>query len=176
MCHKASKARGDVSAVQRQYKLQRGVSNGCKRLSRESQSDVLSTWFGTGFGGLKSSLPYQPFSRLFSILRSFRGSRLSAPFRYIRYNESDDGNSKPIAYSAPFCFGNAALCFSMSYRSSIEFPRDPTTNREGPSGGERFTWRSANLQPAGDIRRRYIEALHAADNHDYEPLLEFARS
>jgi Fic-DOC domain mobile mystery protein B len=43
-------------------------------------------------------------------------------------------------------------------------------------GGERFTWGSINLQHAGDIRRRYIEALHAADNHDYTPLLEFARS
>lgn len=43
-------------------------------------------------------------------------------------------------------------------------------------GGERFTWGSANLQPAGDIRRRYIEALQAADNHDYAPLLTFARS
>jgi Fic-DOC domain mobile mystery protein B len=43
-------------------------------------------------------------------------------------------------------------------------------------GGERFTWGSANLQQAGDIRRRYIEALQAADKHDYAPLLRFARS
>ena len=43
-------------------------------------------------------------------------------------------------------------------------------------GGERFTWGSARLQPAGDVRRRYIEALQAADNHDYGPLLRFARS
>ncbi len=43
-------------------------------------------------------------------------------------------------------------------------------------GGERLTWGSANLQHAGDIRRRYIEALQAADNHDYAPLLRFARS
>ncbi len=43
-------------------------------------------------------------------------------------------------------------------------------------GGERLTWGSANLQQAGDIRRRYIEALQAADNHDYAPLLRFARS
>ncbi len=29
---------------------------------------------------------------------------------------------------------------------------------------------------AGDFRYRYIEALQAADRHDYEPLLTFVRS
>ena len=43
-------------------------------------------------------------------------------------------------------------------------------------GGERFSWGSANLQDAGDVRRRYITALQAADNHDIGPLLAFARS
>jgi Fic-DOC domain mobile mystery protein B len=43
-------------------------------------------------------------------------------------------------------------------------------------GGARFTWGSANLQTAGDARKRYIEALHAADKHDLEPLIRFARS
>ena len=43
-------------------------------------------------------------------------------------------------------------------------------------GGERFTWGRANLQQAGDVRRGYIEALQAADHHDYAPLLRFARS
>jgi Fic-DOC domain mobile mystery protein B len=43
-------------------------------------------------------------------------------------------------------------------------------------GGERFSWGSANLQVAGDLRRRYIAALKAADNHDIGPLLAFARS
>lgn len=43
-------------------------------------------------------------------------------------------------------------------------------------GGERFTWGSANLQDAGEVRRRYIEALEAADNHDIGLLLAFARS
>jgi Fic-DOC domain mobile mystery protein B len=43
-------------------------------------------------------------------------------------------------------------------------------------GEERFTWGRANLQQAGDVRGRYIEALQAADNHDYAPLLRFARS
>jgi len=42
--------------------------------------------------------------------------------------------------------------------------------------GKRFTWGSANLQSAGDIRRMYIDALHAADNHDVGPLVAFARS
>lgn len=43
-------------------------------------------------------------------------------------------------------------------------------------GSERFTWGQANLQHASDVRRQYIEALRAADNHDYAPLLKFARS
>ena len=43
-------------------------------------------------------------------------------------------------------------------------------------GGQRFSWGSANLQPAGDLRRQYINALRAADQHDYRPLLAFARS
>lgn len=43
-------------------------------------------------------------------------------------------------------------------------------------GGERFTWGSANLQTPSDVRRTYIAALKAADNHDVEPLLAFARS
>jgi hypothetical protein len=43
-------------------------------------------------------------------------------------------------------------------------------------GGERFSWGSANLQAASDVRGRYIAALIAADNHDIGPLLVFARS
>jgi hypothetical protein len=43
-------------------------------------------------------------------------------------------------------------------------------------GGERFSWGSANLQDASVVRKRYIAALQAADNHDIGPLLAFARS
>ena len=43
-------------------------------------------------------------------------------------------------------------------------------------GERRFSWGSANMQPAGDVRRRYIEALQAADQHDISPLLAFTRS
>ena len=43
-------------------------------------------------------------------------------------------------------------------------------------GRERFTWGSAHLVVAGDVRKRYIDALRAADNHDIDPLLTFARS
>jgi Fic-DOC domain mobile mystery protein B len=42
--------------------------------------------------------------------------------------------------------------------------------------GERFTWGSARLVDPGEVRRRYIAALQAADNHDVGPLLAFARS
>jgi hypothetical protein len=44
-------------------------------------------------------------------------------------------------------------------------------------GRERFSWaRAANLQTPGELRRNYIAALKAADNHDVGPLLAFARS
>jgi Fic-DOC domain mobile mystery protein B len=43
-------------------------------------------------------------------------------------------------------------------------------------GGERFSWGSANLQDAGALRRRYIAALQAADDHDLGLLMAFARS
>lgn len=43
-------------------------------------------------------------------------------------------------------------------------------------GGDRFSWGSANLQDVGALRRAYITALQAADNHDIGPLLAFARS
>jgi Fic-DOC domain mobile mystery protein B len=43
-------------------------------------------------------------------------------------------------------------------------------------GGERFSWGQANLGAKGDVRRAYIDALKAADNHDLKPLILFARS
>jgi Fic-DOC domain mobile mystery protein B len=43
-------------------------------------------------------------------------------------------------------------------------------------GGARFTWGRANLQVAGNVRRVYLDALRAADNHDMTPLVRFARS
>ena len=43
-------------------------------------------------------------------------------------------------------------------------------------GRDRFTWGRANLRDASEVRRRYIDALKAADDHDIGPLLAFARS
>jgi len=43
-------------------------------------------------------------------------------------------------------------------------------------GGTRFSWGSATLRDVGAMRAQYITALKAADNHDYGPLLAFARS
>jgi hypothetical protein len=43
-------------------------------------------------------------------------------------------------------------------------------------GGTRFTWSGANIQAEGDVRKSYTDALHAADKHDLEPLIRFARS
>ncbi len=43
-------------------------------------------------------------------------------------------------------------------------------------GGERFTWGCSNIVDVGETRKNYIEALHAADNHDYAPFFEFVRS
>lgn len=43
-------------------------------------------------------------------------------------------------------------------------------------GGFRFSWGSNDLQARGDARKVYIDALRAADRHDLEPLIAFARS
>lgn len=43
-------------------------------------------------------------------------------------------------------------------------------------GRQRFTWGSANLVEAAETRALYIAAIRAADNHDLEPLIAFARS
>lgn len=47
---------------------------------------------------------------------------------------------------------------------------------ENVLGKPRFTWGSANLIYTGDDRRRYIEALVAADRGEYKHLLKFVRS
>jgi Fic-DOC domain mobile mystery protein B len=39
-----------------------------------------------------------------------------------------------------------------------------------------FTWGSVSLISAGETRARYIAALKAADNHDYQQLFAFVRS
>jgi hypothetical protein len=43
-------------------------------------------------------------------------------------------------------------------------------------GQDRFSWGRVILQQAGVVRRHYIDALRAADNHAIAPLLAFARS
>jgi Fic-DOC domain mobile mystery protein B len=43
-------------------------------------------------------------------------------------------------------------------------------------GGERFSWGRGSLGNPGALRRRYIGALRAADDHDIAPLLDFARA
>jgi Fic-DOC domain mobile mystery protein B len=40
----------------------------------------------------------------------------------------------------------------------------------------RFTWGREQLVNANETRERYIDALHSADNHDYQPLFNFVRS
>lgn len=44
------------------------------------------------------------------------------------------------------------------------------------SGQERFSWGRKNLADISHTRKQYIDALHAADGHDYAPLSEFVRS
>lgn len=43
-------------------------------------------------------------------------------------------------------------------------------------GGEPFSWGGGTLRDIGTLRAEYIAALRAADNHDFAPLLAFARS
>ena len=43
-------------------------------------------------------------------------------------------------------------------------------------GRPAFTWGSANLVKASEVRTTYLEAIRAADDGDIQPLLSFARS
>lgn len=43
-------------------------------------------------------------------------------------------------------------------------------------GASAFTWGSANLVKEGEARKKYLEAIRAADDADIQPLLKFARS
>lgn len=43
-------------------------------------------------------------------------------------------------------------------------------------GGEPFSWGGGSLADVGELRSRYVAALRAADGHELEPLLAFARS
>jgi Fic-DOC domain mobile mystery protein B len=43
-------------------------------------------------------------------------------------------------------------------------------------GHRHFSWGQDNLASPGETRQRYVAALHAADNHDIQPLLRFVRS
>jgi fido (protein-threonine AMPylation protein) len=43
-------------------------------------------------------------------------------------------------------------------------------------GNKRFSWGSVHLIEPADARATYIPALRAADGHEIEPLLAFARS
>ncbi|MDP2765807.1 MAG: mobile mystery protein B [Brevundimonas sp.] len=43
-------------------------------------------------------------------------------------------------------------------------------------GGPRFTWGNSSLTEPAKTRRAYVDALQAADDHDHEPLVLFARS
>ena len=47
---------------------------------------------------------------------------------------------------------------------------------ENVLGGDPFSWGAGDLARQGDVREKYIVALRSADNFDYGPLLEFARS
>ena len=43
-------------------------------------------------------------------------------------------------------------------------------------GSPQFTWGRGEIVSTGELRRRYIAVLKAADKHDLSPLLAFARS
>jgi Fic-DOC domain mobile mystery protein B len=43
-------------------------------------------------------------------------------------------------------------------------------------GAQPFKWSGGNLTNTGELRTAYVSALRSADNHDIEPLLNFART
>jgi Fic-DOC domain mobile mystery protein B len=69
-----------------------------------------------------------------------------------------------LVWIHPFPNGNGRLSRLAADLLTVQF------------GGDRFTWGRGNLTATGETRRRYIDALHAADAHDYASLLAFVRS
>jgi Fic-DOC domain mobile mystery protein B len=47
---------------------------------------------------------------------------------------------------------------------------------ENVLGQRPYTWGGGNLSATGDLQNTYLQALKAADNYDYAPMLRFARS
>lgn len=43
-------------------------------------------------------------------------------------------------------------------------------------GGTAFSWGSGSLQDTGTLRKKYVDALKAADGYDMAPLMAFVRS
>jgi len=69
-----------------------------------------------------------------------------------------------LAFIHPFSNGNGRHARLMA---------DVVARRQGQPI---FTWGSGGIVSAGEIRKRYIDALHAADGNDLRPLVAFARS
>jgi Fic-DOC domain mobile mystery protein B len=69
-----------------------------------------------------------------------------------------------LVWTHPFANGNGRHARLMA---------DVVVQRQGRPV---FTWGGADIVRAGDFRRRYIDALRAADKNDIQPLLAFARS
>lgn len=61
----------------------------------------------------------------------------------------------------PFPNGNGRFSRLMADLLLIEGDEEP------------FVWGDGDLVSAGDVRERYLEALRAADGHNYGPLLDF---
>lgn len=64
----------------------------------------------------------------------------------------------------PFANGNGRFSRTMADLLLVQHDAD------------RFTWGAENLAGEGDVRRKYIGALQAADRRDYALLLAFVRS
>jgi Fic-DOC domain mobile mystery protein B len=69
-----------------------------------------------------------------------------------------------LVFIHPYANGNGrhARLVTDLLLASMDFPR--------------FSWGRANLVDMGETRTAYIEALRAADRHDYGPLMMFVRS
>lgn len=69
-----------------------------------------------------------------------------------------------LVYIHPFPNGNGRLSRIMTDLLLVSMDK------------QRFSWGSANLNLENDARSKYLDALRAADRHDYKPLLDFVRS
>jgi Fic-DOC domain mobile mystery protein B len=120
-------------------------------------------WAGT-FRSTEKNIGIDPARIQPALLDLFRDVETQFEHKSYPLDEIAARFSHRLVSIHPFANGNGRLSRTMADLLLVQ------------QGAERFSWGAANLVAEGDARRRYLDALRAADARDYGPLLAFVRS